>query len=559
MLQNELIEIKDYSFQYPLVENLTLKNVNLNIYEGEFLLLCGISGSGKTTLLRQIKPSLAPHGKVSGYISYRDKNIKELTQREETQKIGFVQQQPQNQVVTDKVWHELAFGLESLGYDNNVIRQRVGEMAGFFGIEDWFYKNVTELSGGQLQILNLASVMAMHPEILVLDEPTSQLDPIAAGKFIHLLKRINTELGTTIILSEHRLSEALPISDRIIILNRGEVAYQGPPRELYSYFNSTRDKMIYSMPVPMRICNNLKADRIWPININEGRRFVSEYTKNKRIFRTSEEEPNQINEKTKIQLKEVFYRYEKSSQDVLKGIDLEIKEGEIYAILGGNGAGKTTLLKLMTRLAEPTRGKVFLEGVNLKKFKDQDLYGKKIAMLPQNPQQLFLKKSVMEDLEDMIPKEIKNTKEGKEIVRVIAKEMDLLEVLETHPFDLSGGEQQRLALGKLLIQEPDIILMDEPTKGMDGLFKESFAKILEELKLKGKTIVIVSHDVEFCGEVADRCALLFKGEIINQAEKRDFFSGNYFYTTDSNKMLREINNRVITVKEAVRILKEEVH
>ncbi len=558
MHSNKLIEIKNYTFQYPTTKSPTLKNIDLSIHEGEFTLLCGTSGSGKTTLLRQIKPSLSPHGKVKGMINYRGENIKAISLREEVQKIGFVQQKPQNQVVTDKVWHELAFGLESLGYKNSIIRQRVGEMASFFGIEEWFYKKVTELSGGQLQILNLASVMAMNPEVLVLDEPTSQLDPIAAGKFINLLKRINIELGVTVVLSEHRLNEALPISDRVIILNDGELKYQGSPRNLDSYFNHSKDQMIYSMPIPMRICNELEIKSTWPININEGRQFINEYTKDKVLNKTSRKKQKEELEKTKIFIKEVFFRYEKSSQDVLKAIDLEIKEGEIFTILGGNGAGKTTLLKLISKLETATRGKIFIDNTNIDNIKDEEFYGKKIAMLPQNPQQLFLTKKVIEDLEDMIPKEFKNTKKGKEIIMNIAEKMDLLKVLEIHPFDLSGGEQQRLALGKLLIQEPEIILMDEPTKGMDGLFKKVFIEILENIKSKNKTIIIVSHDVEFCGEVADRCALLFKGEIINEAKKREFFSGNYFYTTGSNKMLRNLNNNIITVGEAVELLKKEV-
>ena len=218
-----MIEIKNLTFSYPEQEKQTLKNINLTVNDGEFIVLCGPSGCGKSTLLRQMKSVLAPHGRREGSISFDGVDLNDMGEREQSSKIGFVQQSPDNQIVTDKVWHELAFGLESLGCDTPTIRRRVAEMASFFGIQTWFYKNVTELSGGQKQLLNLASIMVMQPKVLILDEPTSQLDPIAASDFLATLGKINRELGTTIILTEHRLEEAFPLADRAVVMDKGEI------------------------------------------------------------------------------------------------------------------------------------------------------------------------------------------------------------------------------------------------------------------------------------------------------------------------------------------------
>ena len=245
--------IRDLTFTYPGRKNPALRNVSLEIEQGCFVTLCGPSGGGKTTLLRQLKPILAPHGVISGEILFYGNPIDELDQRTQSEKIGFVLQSVENQIVTDKVWHELAFGLESLGYSTPEIRLRVAEMAAFFGIETWFYKNVTELSGGQKQLLNLASIMAMQPSVLILDEPTSQLDPIAAADFLAIIGKINRELGVTVIMTEHRLEEVFPLSDRVICLDSGRVVCDGSPNSVGEHLRSLGHGMFLAMPTPMRI------------------------------------------------------------------------------------------------------------------------------------------------------------------------------------------------------------------------------------------------------------------------------------------------------------------
>lgn len=537
-MENPVLSIRNFSFKYPNSKKLVLDNINLEIEKSSITCISGLSGSGKTTLLRHLKPVLAPFGEISGDIFFNNKNINQLTFREESEKIGYVQQRPENQVVTDKVWHELAFGLESLGYSTKEIRLKVGEMASFFGIEDWYFKKVSDLSGGQTQILNLASIMVMQPDILILDEPTSQLDPIACGNFVNVLKKINSDLGTTILISEHRLEEILPYSNKLVIIENGKIIYDNKPKNLGDFFEKNNNKILDSMPLPIQVYSKYKYGTC-PLNIKEGRKYIENLTNTKNI--KSLEKINKQNPKDKtLNVQELYFRYKKESEDVLKSIDFHINKGEIYTILGGNGAGKSTLLKLLSSIEKPNRGKINYKNKN-----------EKISLLPQNPQTLFVKNTVRKDLEEMVEKN-ENIGEVENVIDFLF----LRDLLDSHPYDISGGEQQRLALGKVLLGNPNIILMDEPTKGMDGYFKNIFKDILFKLKAKGITIIMVSHDIEFSGEVSDRCALLFNGEIISQGDKNEFFNGNYFYSTSANKMTRGYIENIINKEDIFKVLEK---
>ena len=271
--------IKHLTFSYPEQKRYVLNDISATFKQGEFIVLCGPSGSGKSTLLRQLKPILASHGSKSGEIFFNGRNINEMNQREQAEQIGYVLQSPDNQIVTDKVWHELAFGLESLGYDTPTIRLRVAEMASFFGIQNWIDKDVSELSGGQKQILNLAAIMVMQPTVLILDEPTSQLDPIAATNFLETIQKINQELGTTIILTEHRLDEVLPMADRALVLDEGQLIVADTPRQVGKFLNKHNHKMFLSMPIPMRIYQGVENELGVPITVREGRQWLDTYVK----------------------------------------------------------------------------------------------------------------------------------------------------------------------------------------------------------------------------------------------------------------------------------------
>lgn len=528
----EILALKNLTFRYPESAEPAVDVLSLSVNPGDFLVLCGRSGCGKTTLLRQLKPQLSPHGELSGGIFFEGKPLSELGERESAAQIGFVQQSPENQIVTDKVWHELAFGLESLGYDTSTIRRRVAETASFFGIQNWFHKNVSELSGGQKQLLNLAAVMVMQPKILILDEPTSQLDPIAASDFLAVLKKINLELGTTIILTEHRLEEALPLSNRAAVMENGRLLCCGSAAETGAFLKENGHDMFLAMPAAMRIWGCVDSGEKCPVSVNEGRRFLAEYAAENHVVPVAEKMPREFGEK-KISLSGAYFRYEKELPDIVRGVDFLAKAGELVCILGGNGTGKTTTLKLLAGLKKPYRGEVMING--------------KVCLLPQEPQTLFVKKTVYSDLADTLSDSPMSKEERREKILETLSLCRLNGLEERHPYDLSGGEMQRAALAKLLLLNPDILLLDEPTKGLDAEFKVELAAILRELLGAGVCVVMVSHDVEFCAEYTDRCALFFDGAIAAEGEPRGFFSGNSFYTTAANRISRGIIPNAVTV------------
>ncbi|MEE1043430.1 MAG: ATP-binding cassette domain-containing protein, partial [Clostridia bacterium] len=351
------------------------------------------------------------------------------------------------------------------------MRTRVSEMASFFGIQNWFYKKVCELSGGQKQLLNLASVMVMQPSVLILDEPTSQLDPIAAGEFLKTLEKINRELGTTVILTEHRLEDAFPMADRVIVMDGGKIIADETPTEVGKVLKAQNHDMYKALPTPMRVHNDVVNALPCPLTVREGRVWLEEYSKGNTLNPTLIPLDNlKENNDTVIEIKDAWFRYDKDLPDVVKGFNLSVNQGELFCLVGGNGTGKTTALSLISGLNTPYRGDVNIKGQSISKIKN--LYDGLLGVLPQNPQSVFVKKTVYLDLMEILSDK-KPTKEEKERkVHNISVLCRIENLLESHPYDLSGGEQQRAATAKILLMEPEILLLDEPTKGMDASFKE---------------------------------------------------------------------------------------
>lgn len=547
----EILSIKDLTFSYPNKENFALQNVNLSINSGDFVVVCGQSGSGKTTLLRMLKKEIAPYGEKQGAVYYKGEDVEKLDDKISAQKIGFVFQKPDQQIVTDKVWHELAFGLESLGYDSDYIRLRVGEMANYFGITSLFRKKTTELSGGQKQLMNLASVMAMSPDVIILDEPTSQLDPITANDFITTLKKINDELGLTVIIIEHRLQEVFPIADKVAVMEDGKVICYDTPRNVCEKLSN--HPMSQGFPSAVRIWQKSGSKGECPLTVKEGRNFInSNFSERKLPLRNTIPNTEDI-----ITLKDVFFRYEKGGNDILSGTNLNIKKGEHFCILGGNGSGKTTTLKILAGLLKPYRGKVIIDNNKMTKKTTADFNRLGVAMLPQNPESVFLKSRVIDDYTELC--KIKGIEKSayEEKINSVAEKLGIKDLLENHPYDLSGGEIQKCALGKVLISEPKILLLDEPTKGVDAYSKIALSKILQEIKADGVTIITVTHDVEFASIVADRCGLFFDGEVLSSLVPQEFFSKNNFYTTASSRISRDKFANAVTVDDVVSLIKEE--
>lgn len=535
----ESYKIKNLTFKYPTAEDYALRSITLDIEQGEFVTLCGPSGCGKSTLLRILKPSLAPNGEKDGEILFWGNNLSALDLREQTEKIGFVMQSPENQIVTDKVWHELAFGLESLGMENSEIRARVAEMAAFFGIEDWYHRKTTDLSGGQKQLLNLASVMVMQPSVLILDEPTSQLDPIASQELLEAVAKINRELGVTVILSEHRLEESLSFTDRMVVMENGEIVYCGKPAAASNVLKTQQSSMLDAMPTAMRVFAALEENGENPVTVREGRAFLQNYKTNHTLKNVVQREIN-VNSDVILELNDVYFRYDKDSPDVIKSLSFKVEKGELYAILGGNGSGKTTALSLISKVNKPYRGEIRI-------MDDTMLTG----LLPQNPQTLFVGKTVEKDIWEMLSDSKLSKAEKQHLFDETVKLCELEALLDRHPYDLSGGEMQRAALAKVLLRRPDLLLLDEPTKGMDAHFKNKLANILKSLQKEGVTIIMVSHDVEFCARFADRCAMFFDGGIVSENKPSAFFAGKSFYTTAANRMARGIIANAVTTEDII--------
>jgi energy-coupling factor transport system ATP-binding protein len=533
----EIIGVRDFSFSYPKSKRSALNKIDLSIPTSDFLLICGPSGCGKTTFVRNLKKEIAPYGDTSGTIYFRGRAIGSLSPRESASGIGFVMQDPDNQLVTDTVWHELAFGLENLGTPSHIIRRRIAETANFFGIDDWFEKKVFSLSGGQKQMLNLAGVMVMQPNLLVLDEPTAQLDPIAAKEFLTMLKRINHEIGTTVIVTEHRLEDILPLADKVLYIEDGKTGFYGKTSEFISNISDREDHpFLHALPGASRIALALGEKQNIPVTVRDGRLWLKDHITKKSI--TPKKIPvHEISPgETVLSAADVWFRYSPKDDFVLKGLSFEIRSGMITSIVGGNGSGKTTTLGLLAGIFKPSRGKV--------------RSGKtRISLLTQNPKTMFLHETVVDDLREAAS--IYDPDSSEERLLKICQKLEITSLLGSHPYDLSGGEQQKAAIAKLLLTEPDILLMDEPTKGLDIHAKEELADILRKCCEMGRAVTLVTHDVEFAARYSDICAMIFNGEVICTDDAKSFFEGNTFYTTSANRVSRGLLPSAVTCEDVI--------
>lgn len=601
---DNIIQIRDLTFAYAEGDEPVLSDINIDIGSGEFVIIMGSSGSGKTTLLKMLKRNMIPAGRYSGRVYIYGKEADKLTDRENAAGIGYVSQDPDNQIVTDKVWHELAFGLENLGMDNVTIRKKVAEMSEYFGITGWYDREVSKLSGGQKQILNLASVMVMQPGILLLDEPTANLDPLAAIRFLDVVKRINQELGVTVVMVEHNLEHIYADADRIIAIDKGRGAANSSPKKAAADIIAAGSFLIEGLPVASRLYsgynkkngnsvvsynnvnidsnnkdNHILSDEI-PLTVKEGRRWYVNYKKvygkditkdkdkinnfagksiiNDKVIKKDVLEEDNITgnknkkrigfikknnlenkssrkntdniENTVCQLKNVSYSYNKKLPYIIDGVDVSFKEGRITAILGGNGAGKSTMLKLIAGIIKPVCGKI--------------ISNKRIIMLPQDPKAVFTEVSVEEELAEVLMDKgngIYNNmpmEDKREIVEQIIEEFGLNDIRKNNPYDISGGQQEKLAIAKVLLLKPEVLLLDEPTNGLDPYFKKTLGKLLKKINADGVTIIIVSHDLEFVDSFCDDVIMLFDRKVAAQDSTHKFLRDNMFYTTNYYRIIK---------------------
>lgn len=477
-------------------------------------------------------------------------------------------QNPDAQIVMDTVWHELAFSMENLGIPPAVMRTRLAEICGLFGLEPLLYRPVHELSGGQKQLLNLASVLLLQPRVLLLDEPTSQLDPVAAREFIMALQRLNEEMAVTVIISEHRLEEVLPLADRVLMLEGGRLLADAAPRLFARQAGSgALSPAGRYLPAASRLYLSLSpeahsaAPENIPLTVREGRRWLHslqastaaatdscpaagadspELPAGVSSVKTSSEGLQAAGAEPLLTCREVSFRYEKESREVLKKLSLTLKQGEFLAVMGGNGAGKSTLLHVLNGLMKPQRGKTELAK------------GKTTGLLAQNPLLYFSFDTVAEELQHMASYAGLSPEAAASRIEALLEVFELREVLQSHPHDLSGGQQQQTALAMMLLMKPDILLLDEPTKGLDPAAKDRLAALLQQLRMQRISILIVTHDVEFAAKHATRCALLFDGGITAEGTPAEFFSSNYFYTTAVNRIVRDWLPQALTMEDVIR-------
>lgn len=539
----EILSCENVAFKYKESTDYAISDCTFSVKKGEKIMLCGASGSGKSTLLRLLKRELSPRGELFGNITLMGKDRSELSDRESAEKIGFVMQSPDSQTVCDKVSAELAFGLESFGVKSGEIQSRVGEMAAFFGIEPLYDRDISTLSGGQKQLAALCSVMVTDPDILLLDEPTAQLDPVAARELLGILDRLNKEMGVTIIIAEHDPEELFDSCDKILYLAKGKTEFFGTPALTAKYFveNALDGFLPETSKAFARLCDDL------PLNVRQGRARLEKLC----VTDIPDHAVNVADsaEPYALQCKNLWQRYEKNSPDILKGCDLGIRKGECYGLLGSNGGGKSTLLRVICGLCKPYMGAVSLFGKKQKAYKNGSLFREMLAFLPQEPVTMFVKESVREDL----------LQSGDKVaVENVSQRMGIEHLLDRHPWDLSGGEIQKCAFGKILLADPKIIVLDECTKGMDSFAKKALGDILLGLKDEGRTILLVTHDLEYAAQYCDRCGLLFDGKIVAEDNAVEFFSHNRFYTTAAARLTRGFFSGAVTstaVRERLSMVK----
>ena len=477
-----LIEIKNLIFSYPEADCNALDGVNFSLDEGEICLVIGKSGSGKSTLLRLLKKEIAPYGKLSGEINVN------------TESVGFVNQNIESNIVTDTVQSELAFAPQNLGKSREKTALSIAEATSYFNLGEVFTKKTDSLSGGTKQITALASAFTAGAQLLILDEPVSQLDPSAAEEFINIILKLNREQGTTVLISSHRTENILPYADKVAVMEDGKIIFCGAPTDAVKFIIETNNEMKSALPQYTQV---LKGN---PINFREAKREIADLVYKNRETKGEADKA--------IAVKGICFTYKKGLPDVFFGLDYKARQGKINAIVGVNGCGKTTFLKCLAGVLKCYGGKIRAKG--------------KTAYMPQNVYTLFVKDTVADEIEN----------------EELLERFGLSRLANRNPFDLSGGEAQRLALAKIMSVGADILLLDEPTKSVDAPFAIEFAKMLRELTNEGKTIIFATHDLEFAGRFADYAAFLFGGRIAASAPVNEFFSMLETYTTSISRLTK---------------------
>jgi energy-coupling factor transporter ATP-binding protein EcfA2 len=547
-----LIKIRDFSFTYNGASKPALKNISIDIEDGEFILITGPSGGGKSTLCRCFN-GLVPHfygGTVSGAVNVQDRDIFKHSPREMAVKVGMVFQDPENQLVTTSVEREIAFGLENLEMPLNLISRRIEEALDTVGIAELRFRNHSELSGGEKQKVAIASVLALHPEILVLDEPTSELDPHSAEEVLGLLQRLNDELGITIILVEHRLDRLMHLVDRMLVVAEGEITVNCKPRQLINNKNYINDGI--GLPPIVRLAEKLKEKGLeldgLPVTVKEARIKLCKTISG---VRTAVFNYNGRSNTMLLKAEHLWFAY--GDKVVVRDINLQVNRGEFVAVIGRNASGKTTFAKLLNGLLKPAKGKVLVTGIDTRNSNVSELSGS-VGYVFQNPNDHLFADTVEQEISLILVNKGMEPDKIRDAVDRMLQQFDLVKYRNNYPRYLSGGEKQRVALASVLVAMPEIIILDEPTRGMDYSLKKELIVILNDLRSLGKSIIMITHDIEMVAECADRVILLSEGQLVVDDNKRDVLSRALIFSPQINRLAQSLSHlgiadNTLTVEE----------
>jgi energy-coupling factor transport system ATP-binding protein len=509
-----MISINQLNYRYPGAEIDALNIQNLTIPEGKFCLLIGESGSGKSTLLRLFN-GLVPHftgGTLSGKIEVAGLDPITSGPQVMSRKVGFVFQEVENQFVVELVEDEIAFSLEQAAISRPEMQRRIQEILQRLNLIHLKNRKVENLSGGEAQKVAIAAALVLEPKILVLDEPTSQLDPQTSEEVLLLLKKLQTELGLTIVLSEQRLDRVLSYADMVALLSTdGHVVNFGEP-----------GKVIQNSPLkpPVVFLAEQKGWKPIPLDVDQAKEFIQITPLfHKRI------EPKAQTSQPVLEVKHVNYQI--NTREILKDVSFDLHQQERLVLMGPNGAGKSTLLRTLVGLIQPDLGEILLKGKKIDSQHTSQL-SRSIGYLPQDPNALLFSETVQQELQTTLDNHQMTT--NQDLIHDLLSQLNLQCKILAYPRDLSTGEKQRVALGAVVVTQPEIIILDEPTRGLDQMTKDSLVKLLFDWNHQGKTFLLVTHDVEFAASFATRIIILEDGKIIDQGKPGRVMRENPRYT-----------------------------